>query len=403
MQNMRRLLLIISFFSICFHAKSDFWVQKANVGGVNRGDATGFSLGGKCYMGTGYNASTYLSDWWEYDPATDSWTQKASHPGTGIVEAAAFTIGSFGYVVSAPLSNDVYKYDPLTNTWTPVASFPGGTRQAAVGFSINNKGYICSGMGLGFSYNDLWEYDPVADAWSQKSSMPTSGRHYACGFALGNKAYVGTGLIPGAGLTNDFWEWDQVTDTWTSKGFVPGFSRVEATAFSMNGFGYLGMGSSFGLYYSDFYQYNPSTNTWAIKASYGGGPTEEATQFSIASTGYVGTGYDGVTPGVLKNDFWAYVAESGTSAIADYPISISLRIFPNPVVDKMEIRLDGEVSHVTDLTLHDMNGKAVLKIPVHTKQLTIDLSEFPCATYQATFWTGSEKVLTQKIIKTVKP
>ena len=153
----RQTLLIILLLSSI--AKADYWVQKANVGGLNRADATGFSLNGKGYIGTGYSGS-YQSDWWEYDPASDTWTQKASYPGGGIVEAASFTIGSFGYVVSSPSSNDVYRYDPTANTWTAVAPFPGGTRQAAVAFSINNKGYVCT------------EWDSVCRTTTYGSMMP---------------------------------------------------------------------------------------------------------------------------------------------------------------------------------------------------------------------------------------
>ncbi len=396
---MRKVLLLAVSLFLQTHVSADYWVQKADVGGVTRGDATGFAIGGKCYMGTGYNSSTYLSDWWEYDPATDVWTQKASHPGSGIVEAASFTIGSFGYVVSAPVSNDVYKYDPVANTWTPVASFPGGSRQAAVGFSINNKGYICTGMGLGLSYNDLWEYDPVLDLWSQKSSMPTGGRHYACGFALGNKAYIGTGLIPGAGLTNDFWEWDQTTDTWTPKGTVPGFARVEATAFSMNGFGYLGMGSSFGLYYSDFHQYNPNTNTWSIKASYGGGPTEEATQFSLGSVGYVGTGYDGQSPGVLKYDFWAYLSEDSTTNVEDIRPDQVAKLFPNPCVHELQLELGEHSFRQVDFVLIDYRGRIMKHGWIAGRSHTLNLSDIATGNYILRFTLPDGKQLNHPVSK----
>jgi hypothetical protein len=72
---MRLLQTLLILFLLASTAKADYWVQKSNVGGLNRADATGFSLNGKGYMGTGYSG-TYQSDWWEYDPASDTWTQK---------------------------------------------------------------------------------------------------------------------------------------------------------------------------------------------------------------------------------------------------------------------------------------------------------------------------------------
>lgn len=37
--------------------------------------ATGFSINSKGYIGTGYDGNS-KKDFWEYDPATNSWTQK---------------------------------------------------------------------------------------------------------------------------------------------------------------------------------------------------------------------------------------------------------------------------------------------------------------------------------------
>ncbi len=40
------------------------------------------SIGDKGYIGTGENGTTSFKDFWENDPATDTWTQKADFPGT---------------------------------------------------------------------------------------------------------------------------------------------------------------------------------------------------------------------------------------------------------------------------------------------------------------------------------
>ena len=40
---------------------------------------------------------------------------------------------------------DFWEYDPATNTWTQKADFGGTTRSVAVGFSIGSKGYIGTG------------------------------------------------------------------------------------------------------------------------------------------------------------------------------------------------------------------------------------------------------------------
>src|SRR5688572_22271908 len=114
---MKKILSFSVFFSlITLVTNADYWLQKANFGGLSRADATGFSLNGKGYIGTGFT-STYATDWWEYDPATNLWTQKANYPAGGIVEASAFTIGSKGYILPAPSGTDLWQYDPVLNVW----------------------------------------------------------------------------------------------------------------------------------------------------------------------------------------------------------------------------------------------------------------------------------------------
>ncbi len=58
---------------------------------------------------------------------------------------------------------DFWEWDQATNVWTQKANFGGTARIGAVGFSIGNKGYIGTGMngnGQPYAFMDLWEYDP---------------------------------------------------------------------------------------------------------------------------------------------------------------------------------------------------------------------------------------------------
>jgi N-acetylneuraminic acid mutarotase len=338
----KKLIYLVLILILPIFTKADYWLQKANFGGISRADATGFSLNGKGYIGTGYTG-VYSSDWWEYDPATDAWTQKANYPGGGIVEASAFTIGSKGYVLPAPSGTDLWQYDPIANTWNSMAPFPGGARQAAVAFSIDNKGYITTGTSVN-SLNDLWEYNSSTNTWTQKTDLTGIARHYACGFSIGSKGYVGTGQSISSSLLNDFWAWDQTTDTWSQIAAFPGTPRREASAFSIGNMGYAGMGSGWGVYYTDFYQYNPVTNSWTQKTSYSGGPREEATQFSIGAYGYVGTGFDGLVAGAMVNDFWEYHPEDSTTSIHNPATSnAQLNAGPNPFQNETTITFNSEL------------------------------------------------------------
>lgn len=147
----------------------DTWTQKANLP-VALHRAVGFPIGAKGYIGTGGNIDTgYLKDFWEYDPEFNTWTQKADFGGEGRHGAVGFSIGNKGYIgtgfsiAPVPLNySDFWEYDPATDSWEQKTDFGGDARCFAIGFSVCNKGYI--GIGGQFSINppppftDIWEY-----------------------------------------------------------------------------------------------------------------------------------------------------------------------------------------------------------------------------------------------------
>src|SRR5438045_7987523 len=87
---------------------------------------------------------------------------------------------------------DFWEYDPATDTWTQKADFGGVARNRATGFSINGKGYIGTGWDGSFR-KDFWEYDPATNTWTLKADFGGTARYSAPGFSIGNKGYVGTG------------------------------------------------------------------------------------------------------------------------------------------------------------------------------------------------------------------
>ncbi len=199
------------------------WTQKADlVGGGRRGaiGAIGFSIGTKGYLGAGIDDGGigWFIDFWEYDPTGDVWTQKADYASIGseLYGAVGFSIGNKGYIGTGGGSTAFPKsqfseYDPIGDTWTQKANYGGGGRDRAVGFSIGSKGYIGTGyeedqdppFAIGPT-KDFWEYDPLTDQWTQKEDFDGNERSKAVGFSIGNKGYIGTS----AGNKQDFWEYD---------------------------------------------------------------------------------------------------------------------------------------------------------------------------------------------------
>ena len=154
------------------------------------------------------------NDFWEYDPSSNTWTQKANFGGAPRQGAVGFGIGTKGYIGTGLHENqnvadiDFWEYDPSSNIWTQKADFGGPGREMAVGFSIGNKGYIGTGQNNGGpSFSDFWEYDPSSDIWTQKADFGGAARYDAVGFSIGDNGYIGTGYDNLIGDENDFWEY----------------------------------------------------------------------------------------------------------------------------------------------------------------------------------------------------
>ncbi|MBN2094245.1 MAG: T9SS type A sorting domain-containing protein [Candidatus Zambryskibacteria bacterium] len=200
------------FFVWEYNPSQNTWTQKADFGGTARWAAVGFSIGDKGYLGTGWDGS-YCKDFWEYDPSQNTWTQKADFGGGERAEAVGFSINNKGYIGTGYNYNtygygrhkDFWEYDPLTDAWSQRADFGGTTRIRAVGFSIGDRGYI--GLGTDPSYrDDFWEYNPSQNAWTQVDSFAGTARSYAVAFSVGGKGYIGTGWD--GSYRKDFWEYD---------------------------------------------------------------------------------------------------------------------------------------------------------------------------------------------------
>jgi gliding motility-associated-like protein len=405
-----------------YNPTNNSWTKKADFGGVARISATAFSIGSKGYIGTGHPYDTgygKLKDFWEYTPENNTWTQKADFGGIERSNATGFSIGTKGYIgcgkingqeqtndfweftscevtgVAGPIagatsvcvgeSDVAYSIPAITGAtayawsysgtgatingtgnaisidfsanatggmlsvsvtdnsgailvapdfpiaiseggWTQKANYAGIPRWDAVSFSIGTKGYIVTGARYeGGWYNcqkDLWEFDPTTNIWSQKADFGGAGRYAGTGFSIGSKGYVGWGLTSPFNYINDFWEYDAITNVWTKKADLGETgSRDGAVGFSIGSKGYMGTGASHNLGYGtrlkDFYEYDPATNVWTKKADFGGAARCAAVGFAVGAKGYIGTGNNAA--GTSFKDFWEYNPATNTwSKKADF-------------------------------------------------------------------------------------
>lgn len=370
-------------FAFCLLTSSLFsqgvWTQKADFGGAPRQGAVGFSIGTKGYIGTGVSGGSaskvFYKDFWEWDQSTNVWTQKADFGGNVRCDAVGFSIGVKGYIgtggsSNGPIStyyNDFWEWDQATNMWTQQADFAGVARACAVGFSIGLKGYI--GVGRDASYQiDFWEWDQSTNVWTPKANFAGIARIQAVGFGIGSKGYLGTGLLSASPFfTNDFWEWDQATNIWTQKASFGGMARQSPAAFSIGLQGYIGTGYS-GVEHTDFWGWDQNTNVWSQKSNFSGVATLEAVGFCIGNKGYIGTGY---APGGQSKDFWEYCDTCTDVSINEFKNQISLSISPNPFSIRTTFAFSESIRDAS-LKIYSISGQEVKRLQVSGSKFQVE-------------------------------
>ncbi|MEO6166214.1 MAG: hypothetical protein ABIO46_02705, partial [Chitinophagales bacterium] len=335
---MKKIILLIAVLIAAGLTNSqaqDTWTQKANFGGDARRGATGFSIGDKGYIGTGYKQTgeiygIFLKDFWEYDSSNNTWTQKADFGGAARTGAVSFSIGGKGYIGTGGSVNmfgqnsvqykDFWEYDPATNNWLQKADFGGAARTGATSFSINGKGYIGTGGsndasgGNSMLYKDFWEYDTASNTWTQKADFGGVGRNFAASFTINGKGYIGTGgtgnpCSSGGNALKDFYEYNPANNTWMQKADFGGIVRYHATGFSIGSKGYMGTGNSCTIEeMGDMWEYTPASNSWTQNWDLGGPGRYWAVSFTINCKGYIATGGYFDSPGTYGayNDFWEW-------------------------------------------------------------------------------------------------
>lgn len=366
-------------------AVSRSWYQKAHIGGDARHRCTGFAIGNKGYIGGGHiNSGIVITykDYWEYDPATNSWTQIADYAGGLRYHSSAFTIGNEGYVGcgengSHSYTNDFWKYNPEVNTWFPVADMPGTPRRGGVAFTIDGKGYFGTGQSDDGYHTDFYEYDPETDSWSSVADFPGTARSAAVSFAYDGKGYVGTGHMVGAAV-KDFYSFDPIADEWESLAIVSDTIRQDAVGFCIDGKGYIGLGNdNLGTDFGDIWEYDFDADTWTRIEDFGGQKRRYAVTFIIDNTLYLGSGTDGTN----FKDFWAWAP---TVSIAENELDkIDVNIYPNPSTDYINIKsiIPDLMAENLSYSVMDLNGRTLLTENVFTNHLVLNKEDFGAGIY----------------------
>ena len=335
------------------------WNKKTSIGGTGRHRGVGGNAYQFGYLGLGHvngaGADISFSDWWQYNPATDSWTQKSDFPVANH-GAVCFSLNDRVYVGGgSSLTNQFYEFNPLLNQWTPIANCPLSPGDVQ-GFSAENKGYV-------IYTNQLAEYNPGTDSWSLKANVPVNASNWSCAFSNGTSGFLKVG--------HSLFEYKPSQDVWMARANHPGLSTGGSYGFSINGIGYVASGYVGGLstVTEEVWSFNPANNTWTREADLPGSSRRFLAAFSIAEKGYIGLG----TNGINLNDVWEFDPSQTLSVSEANQLQITL--YPNP--SSKELRLYG-LHSMLDYTIYSYAGEHVLKGETNGE---IDIEHLPQGNY----------------------
>lgn len=268
-----------SFFE--YDPQADVWIAKANLPkAIHYG--VGTSVNGKGYVGLGVSTVTNSNPvanikWYEYTPASNSWSEKADQSGAGATYSPGITkmgddiyIYGGGASTSLPYSGLLRKYNTTTNQWTVIKKL-GDNRYQTAGAYQNGKIYVASGFdGQGVSPNDIFEYDTNANSWQKKTDFPAYHSQNPMNAAVINdKMYFVGGYNPyntAQLYSNVVSEYNISTNTWTQKNNFPlrqGY--VHTLVYNNELYAFGGMNS--GQNSNAVRKYNQAADTWSNLAA----------------------------------------------------------------------------------------------------------------------------------------
>lgn len=342
------LMLVAGVFAACSDDSEEElvgnWKNMGQYDGNPKGNAASFMLkldDGKeyGYVCCGHNGKICRNDVYQYDCSADRWTSQTDFPGKARTQAVGFAVGGKGYVgtgwdTKEDVMKDFWEFDPTRNTevrpgmwiegvwtegewtegvWTQVAPLPNiaEERHSAIAFTLNvggkDYGYVGTGNTEGKDRNllkNFWRFDPdgqtvveteegpkaMKGKWEEVKGNTGYKRYGATAFVIENKAYICVGynsisnsyardllvFNPNASDIGDDKIWSkkrEMYDAEPDEDFDDDYgdlARAFAVSFTMPGGddgkmkGYIAVGSG----KSSVWEYDPLTDLWVKRTTH---------------------------------------------------------------------------------------------------------------------------------------
>jgi len=365
----------------------------------------GFSLDGKGYLvtGTDENGNT-RDDVYQYDPATDEFTQLEDFPGGN----RGFSIGDtwngkayvgFGLVNGQTPTDDLWEYDPATDSWTELASCPCEARFHPAFIAHNDKIFVGLGSSGFNDLNDWWIYDMASDTWSEGAGFPSTPRHHPYQFAIDNYIYAGFGH-GGPNIYNTWYRYDPANDLWDQMATLPAEGRVAGQQFAWNGKGYILSGEGedhSAMNDGEFWCYDPVTDSWEELESHPSTSRWAPATFVIDDEAYLFNGivYGFGPPESMDEAYKFNLNEDVMSSTQNLENEINFSIQPNPATDYLLIERNGVVTESEEYTVLDLSGKELMRFEVANKK-ELDISGLENGVYILSVKSGTRQFVVSR-------
>lgn len=271
-----------------------------------RACATSFTVGDKAYLFAGRDSTgTPLNDLWLYDAGTDTWTSLGATPLSTRVNATACVYNNKVYIglgfngqysKDSSYLRDWWEYEPATATWNQLADYPNHYTDDATAFVGNGELYV----GYGFCWNyrrDMFRYDIASDRWDSIDvqvafhGYPTRS-FGGTGCTCQHRHFMGTGYYK-----HSLNWWAELVDGthWEERAAVPGKTRTLAASAATDDYIYLSGGMHYGGVNTtgevlrDIRRYDPQADRWQLVTMLPEGLINH-TCFTLGKRVYIGLG-----------------------------------------------------------------------------------------------------------------
>jgi hypothetical protein len=241
-----------------------------------------------------------LRDLWEWNSATDTWTNRTPAGDKPNARGCASMVfdsirknlvlfGGCGYTGTAYVDYaDVWEWNPTTGTFTNRSGSKNGPGyrgdQGMVFEKSTGKVLLFGGIpsdsantgASAVAFGDTWEWDPAQGKWTQLQPVSSPSARYESALVWDsqrNRAVLFGGMeLPQVGLSGvpkqDTWEWDPATQNWTNRtitGTKPSARYGHAMAYD-TGRGVVvltgGWDINTGVGLADVWEWDPTTGAW---------------------------------------------------------------------------------------------------------------------------------------------